>query len=27
MEICKQLSEVEMRNQPAISTCGYVGGS
>jgi len=26
MEICKQLSEIEMRQLPAISVYGYVGG-
>jgi len=26
MEICKQQSEIEMRNPPAISIYGYVGG-
>jgi len=26
MEICKQQREIEMRNLPAISIYGYVGG-
>jgi len=26
MEICKQQSEIAMRNLPAISIYGYVGG-